>query len=447
MPLPELRRGLRNQAPQGRLSRRKISLENISNARDATNTLARRIKNMRIRFVKKHTRISITKLRDRKYAISQPIHKSDIIQGEAVIYLDDAGTKYLTLLVILPSHIHLMWQGSEAGELFLVSGHVSWAIGIHEPRVLQASIHHLHRTRKGEWLSARVSEINLRNPALNHETRRRFHSPLHLTTWPSGTWTMTGKVWTIQVSQLKVGERPYSRKTRPTRETITTMRTWAVTKASRLKAVFLWTKTIWAMVRSMSELRQSIWKSARRSTRVKVRQNMRIRTRRKINELITIWISSILNTSPLNSLLPEAKLIHVISTDTKHAHKSFLSQLGGFFLCFSFWVEGWLWIGRVMGFGWFECFLFFMVAGGRNKFRSTLLTLLLTSLKPNTQSVCGLGCTLLNSAQILLDHFLTQTSFFKTCSQIGNLLLKLGVLFDSMEKLTLERDTCFTRRG
>jgi hypothetical protein len=100
-----------------------------------------------------------------------------------------------------------------------------------------------------------------------------------------------------------------------------------------------------------------------------------------------------------------------------------------------------------MGFAWFECFLFFMVAGARNKLGSTLLTILLTSLKPNTQSVCGLGCTLLNPARILLDHFLTQTSFLKACSQIGNLLLKLGVLFGSIEKLTLERDTCFTRRG
>jgi hypothetical protein len=100
-----------------------------------------------------------------------------------------------------------------------------------------------------------------------------------------------------------------------------------------------------------------------------------------------------------------------------------------------------------MGFGWFECFLFFMVDGARNKLRSTLLTFLLTSLKSNTQSVCGLGCTLRNPAQILLDHFLTQSSFLKTCSQIGNLLLKLGVLFGSMEKLTIERDTCFARRG
>jgi hypothetical protein len=46
MPLPELERRLGDQAPQRRLSRGKISLENISNMRDATNTLARRIKNM-----------------------------------------------------------------------------------------------------------------------------------------------------------------------------------------------------------------------------------------------------------------------------------------------------------------------------------------------------------------------------------------------------------------
>jgi hypothetical protein len=132
---------------------------------------------------------------------------------------------------------------------------------------------------------------------------------------------------------------------------------------------------------------------------------------------------------------------------TKYANKSLPSRFGGFFPYFPLWVEGWLWIGWVMGFGWFECFLFFMVAGARNKLKSTLLTFLLTSLKPNTQSVYGLDCTLLNLAQILLDHFLTQTSFIKTCSQIGNLLLKLGVLFGSMEKLTLERNTCFARRG
>jgi hypothetical protein len=100
-----------------------------------------------------------------------------------------------------------------------------------------------------------------------------------------------------------------------------------------------------------------------------------------------------------------------------------------------------------MGFDWFECFLFFMVAGARNKLRSTLFIFLLTSLKPNPQSVCRLDCTLLNPAQVLLNHLLTQHGFFKTCSQIGNLLLKLGVLFDSIENLTLERDTCFTRRG
>jgi hypothetical protein len=108
MSLPELRRRLRDQAPQRRLSREKISLENIPNTRDATNTLAERIKNMQIRLVKKHTQISTTKLRDRKQIVSQPVHKSDIIQSEAVIYLDDTDPKHLTLLVILKSHILLV---------------------------------------------------------------------------------------------------------------------------------------------------------------------------------------------------------------------------------------------------------------------------------------------------------------------------------------------------
>jgi hypothetical protein len=108
MPLPELGRRMRNQAPHGGLNRRKISLKNIPNARDATHTLARRIKNMRIRFAKDNTQISITELRDRKQVVSQPVHKSDIIQGEAVIYLDDAGSKHLTLLIIPKSHILLV---------------------------------------------------------------------------------------------------------------------------------------------------------------------------------------------------------------------------------------------------------------------------------------------------------------------------------------------------
>jgi hypothetical protein len=80
-------------------------MKNISNVRDVTNTLARRIKNMRIRLVKKHTQISITKLRDRKQVISQPINKSNIIQSEAVIYLDNDDPKHLTLLVIPKRHI------------------------------------------------------------------------------------------------------------------------------------------------------------------------------------------------------------------------------------------------------------------------------------------------------------------------------------------------------
>jgi hypothetical protein len=118
----------------------------------------------------------------------------------------------------------------------------------------------------------------------------------------------------------------------------------------------------------------------------------------------------------------EAKLIQVTSTATKHANKSFLSWLGGFFPHFSLGVEGQLWIGCVVSFGGFDYFLHLVVVGARNKLRSTLLTLILTSLKADTQFLCGIGCTLFDSVQIIFNHFLTHHSSLKTRSQVCNLM-------------------------
>jgi hypothetical protein len=73
-----------------------------------TNKIARRVKNSRTSLAKKHIQISINKLRDREQIILKLVHKSDIIQDEVVIYLDDAGTKHLTLLVIPKNHILLV---------------------------------------------------------------------------------------------------------------------------------------------------------------------------------------------------------------------------------------------------------------------------------------------------------------------------------------------------
>jgi hypothetical protein len=127
--------------------------------------------------------------------------------------------------------------------------------------------------------------------------------------------------------------------------------------------------------------------------------------------------------------------------------KTFSLSLGVSFFTPLLRVKGWLWVGWVVCFGGFDGFLLLVVVGARNKLRSTLPILVLTSLKANTYFVCGFGCTLLNSTQVLFNHFLTQRGFLKTCSKIGNLLLQLGVLFDSIEKLTLERTTHLTQKG
>jgi hypothetical protein len=145
--------------------------------------------------------------------------------------------------------------------------------------------------------------------------------------------------------------------------------------------------------------------------------------------------------------VPKAKLIQVTHTATKYANEGFLSRLGGFFSHFSLRVEGWLWVRWLVSFGGFDCCFLFVKGGAGNKLESTLLTLILIPLKINIQFVCEFGCTLLNPTQILLNHFLAQNGFLKTNSQISDTLLKLGVFFGSMEKLTLERETRFTRRG
>jgi hypothetical protein len=150
---------------------------------------------------------------------------------------------------------------------------------------------------------------------------------------------------------------------------------------------------------------------------------VRERARWKIRKLIMIWVSGIIKASPLNPLAPEAKLIQVTRTATKHANKGFLSQLRGFFPHFSLRVEGRLWVGWVVSFGGFDSFLLLAVGGARNELGSTLLTLILTPLKTNTQFVCGFGCTLLNPTQIILNHLLTQNSLLKTCNQISDLLI------------------------
>jgi hypothetical protein len=165
----------------------------------------------------------------------------------------------------------------------------------------------------------------------------------------------------------------------------------------------------------MREMRQSSRRSVTWSTRA--------RTRWKIKELITMWVSSILKAPLLNYPTPEAKLIQVTSTTTKHVNKSFLSRLGGFFPHFFLRVKGWLWIGWVVSFGGFDCFRLLVIVETRDKLRSTLLTLVLTPLKANTQFVCGFGCTLLNPTQIILNEFLAHNHPLKMRSQISNLLL------------------------
>jgi hypothetical protein len=81
-------------------------------------------------------------------------------------------------------------------------------------------------------------------------------------------------------------------------------------------------------------------------------------------------------------------------------------------------------------FGWFDCLLPFVVVRARNELRSILLVFFsyLSNPIPNLYvDLVAYSSTLLKSSLIIFS-------------------LKM-VLFGTMEKLTLERDTCFTWSG
>jgi hypothetical protein len=171
----------------------------------------------------------------------------------------------------------------------------------------------------------------------------------------------------------------------------------------------------------MREMRQSTRRCARQSTRV--------RTRQKIKELIMTCVSSIIKAPLLDSLTPKAKLIQVTSIAIKHANKSFLSRLGGFFLHISLGVEGCLGIGWVVGFGGFDCCFLFVIVGARNELGSTLLTLIhLTKTLSNKASLVSHDLTIPPLYLFLKTHFVPITF----TSRGAQLRSKLGLSQSSL---------------
>jgi hypothetical protein len=67
-----------------------------------------------------------------------------------------------------------------------------------------------------------------------------------------------------------------------------------------------------------------------------------------------IRVSNIIKAHLLYSLAMKVELIQVTRTATKYANLNFLTWIWSIFLHTSLGVEGWLGIGWVVGFSWFE---------------------------------------------------------------------------------------------
>jgi hypothetical protein len=120
--------------------------------------------------------ISIDMLRNRKHVVSQHIHKSDTFKVK----------QSFTLMTPVPSILPFLSSPKVTYSLcdrgVRLENHFLFLVMCHEqPKSMShvsskpPSITYIGR-EKARWLSAEVSEINHRNPALNYAIRRTLHN-------------------------------------------------------------------------------------------------------------------------------------------------------------------------------------------------------------------------------------------------------------------------------
>ena len=88
MPLPELRRRIRNQTASRTKGFGKISSKNTIERRDTAHKFSLTIKNARKTFLEANLKAVFKQLRDRKQVEVQRINQSNITQHKAIVHFD-----------------------------------------------------------------------------------------------------------------------------------------------------------------------------------------------------------------------------------------------------------------------------------------------------------------------------------------------------------------------
>src|SRR6185437_10533946 len=154
MPLPQIRRRTSQQATRrAKRCSREIDQENSVTRNDPANQVSSRIQNSRTTLVEANFKPLIKKLRNREQIKTKIRNQNNLSQGEAIRNSNSANTTYLALTIIPKYDVFFVAHWGEAGEPFVIPGHMARTTGVHDPPVLQASNLHISSETKGEQMS------------------------------------------------------------------------------------------------------------------------------------------------------------------------------------------------------------------------------------------------------------------------------------------------------
>jgi hypothetical protein len=139
MPLPKLRRNTSNQITRRANTLRKIGSENLTLEDDRAHKIASRIQNTRTAHFEADFKTLIKKLRDREKIVTQRLDKRNTPKSHRLTHLHRAHRKHSTFPIIPKSDVLFGHHRGEAGEPPWISGHVSRATGVVQPKALHAS--------------------------------------------------------------------------------------------------------------------------------------------------------------------------------------------------------------------------------------------------------------------------------------------------------------------
>jgi hypothetical protein len=146
MPFPKLHRNTSNQTTRRANTLRKIGSENLTLGDDRAHKIASRIQNTRTSGFEMDFKTLIKKLGDREKIVPQRLDKRNTPKSHGLTHLHRAHWKHSTFPIVPKSDVLFGHHRGEDGEPPSISGHVSRATGVDQPKALHAS--HLQNQKR-----------------------------------------------------------------------------------------------------------------------------------------------------------------------------------------------------------------------------------------------------------------------------------------------------------